>query len=101
MILVASRTSCRRTQQRAHESPSGWVQTLKSTLSHAIGSTWSRRRSQSTPDARRLAPERPYDLATSAGITPTPRVRLWKISLPNSKSSISSQKPQLLHHLLG
>ena len=37
-ILVASRVSCRRTQQRAKLSPSGWVQTFQSTLSHAIGS---------------------------------------------------------------
>ena len=47
-------------------------------------------------------PDRPYSLAISAGITPMPRVRLWKISLPNSRSSISSQKfAQLLHHLAG
>ena len=38
MILVASRVSCRRTQQRAKLSPSGWVQTLKST------SAWARPR---------------------------------------------------------
>ena len=51
--------SCRRTQQRAKQSPSGWVQTFQSTLSQAIGSVWSRRRSQSTPLARRLAPDSP------------------------------------------
>ena len=36
--------------------------------------------------------DRPYCRATSGGMTPMPRVRLWKISLPNSRSSISSQK---------
>ena len=30
IILVASRTSCSRTQKRANESPSGWVQTFQS-----------------------------------------------------------------------
>jgi hypothetical protein len=50
------------------------------------GTGWSRRRSQSTPLARRLAPDRPYCRATSAGMTPMPRVRAWKISLPSSRS---------------
>ena len=94
-IFVASRVSCRRTQQRAKLSPSGWVHTFQSTLSHAIGSTWSRRRSQSTPLARRLAPDRPYCRATSRGMMPTPRVRSWKISLPISRSSFSSQNVRI------
>ena len=33
--------------------------------------------------------------ATSAGMTPMPRVRAWKISLPMTRSSISSQKSRI------
>ena len=54
--------------------------------------SWSRRKSQSTPLARRLAPDKPYCNATSRGMTPMPRVRDWKISFPNNNVSISSQK---------
>ena len=59
-MRVASRVSCSRTQQRAKLSPSGWVQTFQSTSSCAKPEMPpSRRRSQSTPDARRLAPDSP------------------------------------------
>ncbi len=58
-IFADSRTSWRRTQYRANESPSGWVQTFQSSSFHASGDGASRRRSQSTPLARMLAPERP------------------------------------------
>ena len=36
--------------------------------------------------------------ATSRGMTPMPRVRAWKISLPTSRSSISSQNARILLH---
>ncbi len=54
---VASRVSCRRTQQRAKLSPSGWVHTFQSTSLWARPTSASRRRSQSMPEARRLAPD--------------------------------------------
>ena len=58
-ILVASRVSCRRTQNRANESPSGWVHTFQSTRSWTSPHGLSRRTSQSTPEALMLAPDRP------------------------------------------
>ena len=91
-ILVDSRTSWRRTQHRAKLSPSGWVTTFQSACFQARGDWASRRRSQSTPDERMLAPVRPYSRATSAGMTPTPRVRCWKMVPPIIRSSTSSQK---------
>ena len=52
----------------------------------------SRRRSQSTPLAPQVGARQAVDRATSAGMTPMPRVRVSKISLPMRRSSISSQK---------
>ena len=98
-MRAASRVSCRRTQKRANESPSGWVQTFQSSsvVDEADGQA-SRRRSQSTPEAAQVGARQAVGRATSAGMTPMPRVRAWKISLPMSRSSISSQKSRMLVH---
>ena len=99
---MASRVSCRRTQQRANESPSGWVQTFQSTLSHAIG-------------RRLVAAEVPVD-ARRAQVGARQAVRLGDVGGDDADAAgagledlvadqqvfdLVAEVPQLAHHLLG